>query len=114
MLESKGGGGLLSARSASPLSEALYLFLQGNYVFRVILCIVDVILAALDYVARTIAVGEAFNLHMLMGFIAMLGGIQLFSRVGSVAGPLVFAVSVALLDSCRIEWTSLVVSSRDS
>ncbi len=93
---------------------ALYLFLQGNYVSGAILCIAGVIIAVLDYVVRTIVVGEASKLHTLLAFFAMLGGIQFFGLVGIVAGPLVVAVSVALLESYRAEQAGLVVSSTDA
>lgn len=93
---------------------ALYLFLQGRYVAGAVLCIAGAIIAVLDYVVRTVVVGEASKLHTLLAFFAMLGGIQFFGLVGIVAGPLVVAVSVALLESYRIERSSLVISSMDS
>jgi len=93
---------------------ASYLFLQGRYVSGAVLCIAGVIIAVLDYVVRTVVVGEASKLHTLLAFFAMLGGIQFFGLVGIVAGPLVVAVSVALLESYRIERSSLVISSMDS
>jgi len=42
-----------------------------------------------------------------------LGGIQFFGIVGIIAGPLVVAVSIALLESYRIEQADLVVSKTD-
>jgi predicted PurR-regulated permease PerM len=43
-----------------------------------------------------------------------LGGIRFFGLVGIVAGPLVVAVSVALLESYRLERSGLVMSREDS
>lgn len=93
---------------------ALYLFLQGRYISGTILCVAGVIIAVLDYVVRTVVVGEASKLHTLLAFFAMLGGMRFFGLVGIVAGPLVVAVSVALLENYRAEHFGLVVSSTDS
>ena len=68
-------------------------------------------IAVLDYVVRTIVVGGASKLHTLLTFFGVLGGIQFFGLVGIVAGPLVVAVSLALLESYRAERAALVIGS---
>ena len=85
------------------LPAAVYLFIQGDYAAGGILCVSGFVIAVLDYVVRTLVVGEASKLNTLLTFFAVLGGIQLFGLVGIVAGPLVVAVSFALLDSYRLE-----------
>jgi predicted PurR-regulated permease PerM len=65
----------------------------------------------MDYVVRTIVVGGASKLHTLLTFFGVLGGIQFFGLVGIVAGPLVVAVSLALLESYRAERAALVIES---
>jgi len=92
---------------------AAYLFFQGNYISAAILCIAGLIIAILDYVVRTIVVGEASKLHTLLTLFAVLGGIQFFGLVGIVAGPLVVAVSLALLESYRAERAALVIGRVD-
>lgn len=96
------------------LPVAVYLLIQGSYGQAMILCVSGVIIAVLDYVVRTIVVGETSKLHTLLTFFAVLGGIQFFGIVGIIAGPLVVAISIALLESYRIEHSNLVVSSTDS
>jgi predicted PurR-regulated permease PerM len=93
---------------------ALYQIIQGHYAAAAILCLAGVVIAVLDYVVRTIVVGEASKLHTLLTFFAVLGGIRFFGLVGIVAGPLVVAVSVALLESYRLERSSLVIPRVDS
>jgi len=88
---------------------ATYLFVQGRYVPATLLCVAGFIIAVLDYVVRTIVVGGASKLHTLLTFFAVLGGIQFFGLVGIVAGPLVVAVSLALLESYRAERAALIV-----
>jgi len=92
---------------------ALYLLVKGSYFLATVLCIAGVVIAVLDYVVRTIVVGETSKLHTLLTFFAVLGGIQFFGIVGIIAGPLVVAVSIALLESYRIEQADLVVSNTD-
>lgn len=96
------------------LPVALYSFMQGDYAAGVILCVSGFAIAVLDYVVRTIVVGEASKLHTLLTFFAVLGGIQFFGLVGIVAGPLVVAISFALLDSYRAERSGMVSRSLES
>jgi len=96
------------------LPVALYSFIQGDVAAGVILCVSGVIIAVLDYVVRTIVVGEAAKLHTMLTFFAVLGGIQFFGLVGIVAGPLVVAVSFALLDSYRTQRAGAVFGSFES
>lgn len=92
---------------------ALYLFFQGRYGAAMVLVVAGMLIALIDYVVRTIVVGEASKLHTLLAFFAMLGGIQFFGLVGIVAGPLVVAIGVALLESYRAERIELVVAPKD-
>ncbi len=89
---------------------ALYLFIQGRYGAVVILCVAGMLIAILDYVVRNIVVGGASKMHTLLAFFAMLGGLQFFGLVGIVMGPLVVAISMALLESYRTRAADLVVS----
>lgn len=93
---------------------AIYLFIQAQYVPATVLCVAGLVIAVLDYVVRTIVVGGASKLHTLLTFFGVLGGIQFFGLVGIVAGPLVVAVSLALLESYRAERAALVIGSSNS
>lgn len=93
---------------------AAYLFAQGRYLSGTLLCLAGVVIAILDYVVRTIVVGEASKLHSLLTFFAVIGGIQLLGLVGIVAGPLIVAVSVTLLESYRMERSALILPDSDS
>lgn len=85
------------------MPAALILFLKGDYTSGFALCMAGTVIAVLDYVVRTLVVGGASKLHTLLTFFAVLGGIRFFGLVGIVAGPLVVAVSFALLDSYRAQ-----------
>ena len=90
---------------------AIYLFIQAQYVPATLLCVAGLVIAVLDYLVRTIVVGGASKLHTLLTFFGVLGGIQFFGLVGIVAGPLVVAVSLALLESYRAERAALVIGN---
>ena len=92
---------------------AMILFLQGDYRSGVVLCVAGAMIAVLDYVVRTMVIGGASKLHTLLTFFAVLGGLRFFGLVGIVAGPLVVAVSFALLDSYRAHRSAVVATSTE-
>ena len=96
------------------LPVALVLFIQGSYGPASVLSVAGVVIAILDYVVRTVVVGEASKLHTLLTFFGVLGGIQFFGLVGIVAGPLVVAITFALLESYRAEQTGVIFSPKKS
>ena len=57
----------------------------------------------IDELVRNIIVGKASKLHSLVMFFSVIGGIHFFGIVGIVAGPLVVAVAVTLLETYRSE-----------
>lgn len=95
------------------LPVALYSFTQGDYAAGAILCLSGFVIAVLDYVVRTVVVGETSKLHTLLTFFSVLGGIQFFGLVGIVAGPLVVAISFALLDSYRDQRSRMVLQKME-
>lgn len=96
------------------LPVAVVLFIQGSYGSASVLCVAGVVIAILDYVVRTVVVGEASKLHTLLTFFGVLGGIQFFGLVGIVAGPLVVAITFALLESYRADQSGVIVSPKES
>ncbi len=83
---------------------AIYLALQGAYVQSAVLVVAGIVLAVvIDDLARNIIVGKASKLHSLIMFFSVIGGIQFYGIVGIVAGPLVVAVAVTLLETYRNE-----------
>jgi len=86
-----------------------YLTWQGAYGKALILIGFGVVIAVMDYLIRNILVGGRSNLHTLLVFFSVLGGLQLFGLVGIVAGPLVIAVGITVVEMWRVEATSPVV-----
>ena len=69
----------------------------------VILATVGLVIAILDYLVRTILVGDRSHLHTLLVFFSVLGGLQFFGLIGIVAGPLVVTMGITLTESYRAE-----------
>ena len=68
------------------------------------LVVAGIVLAVvIDDLVRNIIVGNASKLHSLIMFFSLIGGIHFFGIVGIVAGPLVVAVAVTLLETYRSE-----------
>lgn len=82
---------------------AIYLVFKGAYLKVVVLIFAGVIIALLDYVVRNILIGSQSKLHSLLVLLSVLGGIQLFGLLGIVAGPLVVALSMTLIEAYRNE-----------
>jgi predicted PurR-regulated permease PerM len=95
------------------MPAAGYLFWQGAYLKGGFLVAVGVVIAVLDYFVRTIVVGGRSHLHTLVVFFSVLGGLQFFGLVGIVAGPLVVAVGITLVESYRTASPLLAVPVRE-
>lgn len=83
---------------------AVYLAIQGSYTQAGALVAVGVVLSVvMDELVRNMIVGKASKVHSLIMFFSVIGGIQFFGLIGIVAGPLVVAVAVTLLETYRSE-----------
>jgi predicted PurR-regulated permease PerM len=81
---------------------AIYLALTGHYVKALILVGWGaLVIGTVDNFLRPKLVGERTKLHELFIFFAVLGGLQVFGVVGIVLGPVVLAITLALLDVFR-------------
>jgi len=85
------------------IPAAGYLLWQGAYLKTAVLVVIGGVIAVVDYLVRTIVVGQQSHLHTLLVFFSVLGGLNVFGFVGIVAGPLVVAVGIALVESYRTE-----------
>jgi predicted PurR-regulated permease PerM len=81
---------------------ALYLAATGAWTRAVILVVWGVlVVGSIDNVLSPRLVGKRTRLHELAIFFAVLGGIQLFGVLGVVLGPVVIAVTLALVEIVR-------------
>jgi predicted PurR-regulated permease PerM len=81
---------------------AIYLALTGHWGKALILVVWGtLVIGTVDNFLRPKLVGEKTKLHELFIFFAVLGGLQVFGVVGIVLGPVVLAITLALLDVFR-------------
>lgn len=81
---------------------AAYLALTGAYVKAVILVVWGVlVIGSIDNILSPRLVGRRASLHELLIFFAVLGGLQVFGVLGLVLGPVVVAMTLALIEMAR-------------
>lgn len=81
---------------------AIYLALIGAYTKAAILVVWGVlVIASIDNVLSPRLVGRRASLHELLIFFAVLGGLQVFGVLGLVLGPVVVAMTLALIEMAR-------------
>jgi len=80
------------------LPATLILFALGNYLQAAIMIVIGgALIPLVDYLLRPRLVGKDTQLHPLLVFIGVLGGVSLFGIWGLLFGPLAMSVAVTLL-----------------
>jgi predicted PurR-regulated permease PerM len=81
---------------------AVFLALTGAYVKAIILVAWGLlVISSIDNFLSPRLVGRRARLHELLIFFAVLGGLQVFGILGLVLGPVVVAVTLALIEMVR-------------
>ena len=81
---------------------AIYLVLTGDWGKAIILAVWGaLVIGSVDNFLRPKLVGERTRLHELLVFFSVLGGLQVFGVLGIVLGPVIVAITIALLDVLR-------------
>ncbi|MBT2322349.1 AI-2E family transporter [Variovorax paradoxus] len=84
------------------IPAAVFLVTEGSWEKALILSAWgSVVVALIDNLLYPILVGDRLRLHTLPVFIAIVGGLVAFGSSGFVIGPLVFAVTMAVVDIWR-------------
>ena len=81
---------------------ALYLLLTGSYVKALVLVAWGVlVIGSIDNFLSPRLVGRRARLHELLIFFSVLGGLQVFGVLGLVLGPVLAAITLALIEVVR-------------
>jgi predicted PurR-regulated permease PerM len=81
---------------------AIYLALSGTYVKALVLVVWGIIvIGSIDNFLSPRLVGQRARLHELLIFFSVLGGLQVFGILGLVLGPVVVAITLALVEMVR-------------
>ncbi len=84
------------------IPAAIYLAATGHWAKAIILTAWGtLVIGTVDNFLRPKLVGERTKLHELLIFFSVLGGLQVFGVIGIVLGPVVLAITLALLDVFR-------------
>lgn len=79
------------------------LLLQGEVARGLILALVGTfIVSTVDNILRATVVSDRAQLHPLVVFFSALGGILLFGMVGIFLGPVLFVISISILEVTRL------------
>ncbi len=83
---------------------AAVLLLVGGHVVKgiILLAVGFLVISTVDNVLRAVFVSGRAQLHPLVVFFSVLGGLVLFGAAGIVIGPVVFVVSLAVLEMARL------------
>jgi predicted PurR-regulated permease PerM len=82
---------------------AIFLALHGNWGKAIILTAWGgIFIALIDNLLYPVLVGKRLRLHTLPVFFAIVGGIFLFGGSGLILGPVVLAITMALIDIWRL------------
>lgn len=85
------------------LPAAVLLLLTGEVAKGLILLAVGTLLiSTIDNVLRAILVGERAELHPLIVFFSVLGGLFVFGAVGVFVGPVLFVTALMLIEMARL------------
>ncbi|HET6756652.1 MAG TPA: AI-2E family transporter [Burkholderiales bacterium] len=103
-------GGVMALLSIIPLlgafvvwiPAAIYLALQADYGKALMLAVWGgVVIALIDNLLYPVLVGNRLQLHTLPVFFSIVGGFIVFGASGLILGPVVLAVTVALIEVWR-------------
>jgi len=84
---------------------SFYLLYTGEWKSALLLFIWGLLVVSLiDNVIRPIFISEGSNIHLLIVFVGVLGGLTAWGFIGLFLGPLVITLFVFMLDNYRKEW----------
>lgn len=84
------------------MPAAIYLALTGAFLQAGILVVWGVVvIGSIDNFLSPRLVGQRARLHELLIFFAVLGGLEVFGVLGLILGPVVFAITLALIEMAR-------------
>ncbi len=78
---------------------SIYLILSGSYIKAVILVVYGVMfIGTIDNLLRPYLMSSRTNIHPLLLFFSVMGGISAFGIIGIFAGPLIMALAIAFYE----------------
>jgi predicted PurR-regulated permease PerM len=95
------------------IPAALYLMLKGRMAAGVFFIIFYIVLSGgVEYLFKPKLVGKRVQMHTLLVFLSIIGGLQLFGILGIIYGPLVVTGFLTLTDIYHTSYQNLVESAK--
>jgi predicted PurR-regulated permease PerM len=89
----------------------LWLFFDGRWGYGIFMLIWGIMLSALDNVLKPLLISGRAPISTLVVFVGVLGGIAAFGAIGTVAGPVVLSLALALIEFAEEERERATVQS---
>jgi predicted PurR-regulated permease PerM len=91
------------------LPAALYLILQGRLAAGIFFIVFYILLSGgIEYLFKPKLVGTRVQMHTLLVFLSIIGGLKLFGILGIIYGPLVVTAFLTLTDIYEVSYRSIV------
>jgi predicted PurR-regulated permease PerM len=82
---------------------AIYLLATGHWAKAIVLVLWGALaVSTIDNILRPKLVGRQTKLHELLVFFSVLGGLKVFGMLGIILGPVVLAITLALVEALRM------------
>jgi predicted PurR-regulated permease PerM len=96
------------------LPAALYLILQGRLAAGIFFIVFYAVLSGgIEYLFKPKLVGKRVQMHTLLVFLSIIGGLKLFGILGIIYGPLVVTAFLTLTDIYKSSYQSIVEPRAD-
>ncbi|MBI9075744.1 MAG: AI-2E family transporter [Desulfatibacillum sp.] len=93
------------------LPAALFMFIKGNVATAIFFVVFYALLSfSVEYMVKPKLVGNRVQMHPLLVFLAIVGGLKLFGILGVIYGPLVVTFFLTLADIYRASYKEIVES----
>ena len=91
------------------IPASVYLFLKGRIAAGIFFIIFYVVVSSvIEYVVKPKLVGNKVQIHTLLVFISVLGGLKVFGILGIIYGPLVITAFLTLTDIYRSSYETYI------
>lgn len=91
------------------IPAAIYLLLKGRMAASIFFVVFYLVLSGgVEYLFKPKLVGQRVQMHTLLVFLAIIGGLKLFGILGIIYGPLVITAFLTLTDIYRSNYQTMV------
>jgi predicted PurR-regulated permease PerM len=91
------------------IPAAIYLFLKGRIGAGIFFLIFYLVVSSvMEYVIKPKLVGDKVQIHTLLVFLSILGGLKVFGILGIIYGPLVITAFLTLTDIYRSSYETYI------